>query len=358
MKNKTIVIATGGTGGHIYPGITLADALKDKGYDVSFIGNKSKMEATLVPNAGYAFYGITNQGLVGNPIIKILRILAQVFPTISSIKHLQKIKPSRVVVFGGYVSIPVGIAAGLCRIPLFLHEQNAMAGLANKVLAPLAKGIAVCYPTTLDQFKNKKTYLIGNPRGSLFKKHDDKESYFETFNLNPQLETVLIVMGSQGSETINSQLKQFVPMLSEDSFQVILVTGKKHYADFIEGLDIPSSCAIVEHIDQLRALSYVDLMVCRAGATTVSEVIAAGVPAIFVPSPYVANNHQLKNVEALLHAEAALLLEEKDFTPDALLTTIHQVLDDEELQGSLIVNLQTLATPNATDRMIEMIETS
>lgn len=358
MKNKTIVIATGGTGGHIYPGITLADALKDKGYDVSFIGNKSKMEASIVPQAGYAFYGITNQGLVGNPIVKMLRLLSQIFPTITSVKHLKMINPSRVVVFGGYVSIPVGIAAWLCRIPLYLHEQNAMAGLANKVLAPFAKGIAVCYPTTLNQFKNKNTYLIGNPRGSLFKQHDDKATYFSTLNLKPHIPTVLIVMGSQGSETINSQLKQFVPLLKDESFQVILVTGKKHYEDFIHDLDIPPSCVIVEHIDQLRALSYVDLIVCRAGATTVSEVIAAGVPAIFVPSPYVANNHQLKNVEALLQGEATLLLEEKNFTPASLLNLIHRVLDNEELKLSLSKNLLALATPNATKHMIEMIESS
>lgn len=358
MKNKSIVIATGGTGGHIYPGITLADALKDKGYDVSFIGNKAKMESTLIPKAGFPFYGISNQGLVGNPLVKIVRIISQVFPTIASIKHLVKIKPSRVVVFGGYVSIPVGIAAWICRIPLFLHEQNAMAGLANKVLAPLSKGIAVCYPTTIKQFSNKRTYLIGNPRGSLYKQYNDKEAFLNTLNLKPTIATVLIVMGSQGSETINSHLKSFVPLLKNESLQVILVTGKKHYKSFVNDLDMPNNCAILEHIDQLRALSYVDVMVTRAGATTVSEVIAAEVPAIFVPSPYVANNHQLKNVEALLEAKACLLLEEKDFTSSTLLRTIHSILDNDKTKKTLSENLKALATPDATNKLIEMIETS
>lgn len=358
MKNRSIVIATGGTGGHIYPGITLANALKEKGYKVSFIGNKNKMEASLVPQAGFSFYGITNQGLVGNPLVKVIRIISQIFPTIASIRYLRKIKPSRVVVFGGYVSIPVGLAAWLCRIPLYLHEQNSMAGLANKVLAPFAHGIAVCYSSTLSQFKNKNTVLIGNPRGSLFVKRDDKEVYFNEHHLNPHLQTVLIVMGSQGSETINNHLKTLVPMLRNESFQAILVTGSNHYQEFMNDLTIPKNCMIVEHIDQLRVLSYIDLIVCRAGATTVSEVIAAGVPAIFVPSPYVANNHQLVNVKALLDADAAILLEEKDFTPDSLLSAIRGVLNNEDTSKRLMNNITRLATPHATEALIEMIEAS
>jgi UDP-N-acetylglucosamine--N-acetylmuramyl-(pentapeptide) pyrophosphoryl-undecaprenol N-acetylglucosamine transferase len=358
MKNKSIIIATGGTGGHIYPGITLADALRAKGYDVSFVGNKTKMEATLVPKAGFAFYSITNQGLTGTPLIKIVRVLSQIFPTITSIKHLRKIKPSSVVVFGGYVSIPVGLAAWICRIPLFLHEQNSIAGLANKVLAPFAKGIAVSYPSTQSAFKNKNIQFIGNPRGSLFIKHDDKASYFELLNLKVDIPTVLIVMGSQGSETINAHLKLFVPLLANESFQVILVTGTKHYQDFVAGLVIPNNCIILEHVDQLRVLSYIDLIVARAGATTISEVIASKVPAIFVPSPYVANNHQLKNVEALLEVDAALLLEEKDFTSDSLIHVIHKILDNETRRKQLSHHLESLATPHATEKMIEMIETT
>lgn len=356
MKNKNIVIATGGTGGHIYPGIALADALVAKGYTVSFIGNKTKMEATLIPQANYSFYGIHNQGLTGNLVVRLIRIVSQIIPTLASISLLRSIRPSAVVVFGGYVSIPVGLAAWLMRIPLFLHEQNAMAGLANKVLAPLAKGIAVCYPSTVNAFKNNNVQVLGNPRGSLFVKRMDKQAYFASINLNPDVFTVLIVMGSQGSETINATLKETIPSLSDEPFQVILVTGNKHYGSFIKELTIPKNIVILEHVDQLRVLSYIDCIVARAGATTVSEVIAAQVPAIFVPSPYVANNHQLKNVEALIAENAALLLEEKDFDADSLVTMIHKVYDDRQLQKQLSYNLQALATPHASENFIKMIE--
>ncbi len=356
MKNKRVLIATGGTGGHIYPGITLADALIEHDNDVIFIGNEGNMEATLVPASGYRFYAIKNKGLTGNAFLKIWRLLSQVKPTFISVKLLKKIKPDRVIVFGGYVSIPVGFAAWLCGIPLILHEQNAIAGLANRVLAPFASAIAVSYRDTMTQFPKKKTYFTGNPRGSLFVKKHEKKRFIDDLGLDHDMSTILIVMGSLGSETINHQLRFFIPLLKESNYQVIIATGVKHFDDFKKGIDQHVNCAIVDRIDQLTALSYVDVIVCRAGATTVSEVIASLTPAIFVPSPYVVKNHQQKNIDPLLQAEAALLLSEDDFDATSLHQMIRKLLSDPQKIENIKNNLQAFQTPQAIDDMMALID--
>ncbi len=356
MKPLKITIATGGTGGHIYPALALASALKNKGHLISFIGNDNKMEATLVPHANFDFYPIKNRGFFGNPIQKIVAIFAQIPPMLKSMQLLKRLQSDRVVVFGGYVSIPVGLAAALKGIPLFLHEQNAIAGLANKVLEPFAKAIAVSYPHSIHDFKTSKTKFLGNPRGALFEKQTNKEAFYSTLGLDSIKETVLLVMGSQGSETINEILKQLVNDESIRNYQMIVVVGKKHYEGFMQDVRINKNVCVVDTINQLEALSYVNLIVCRAGATTVSEIIAAQVPAIFIPSPYVVKNHQFKNIEPLIKQDAAWLLQEKDCSKESLLASINQALNDNQQYLLKQKNMQFFQTPNALSDFIEMIE--
>lgn len=356
MKNKKTVIATGGTGGHIYPALTLADQLKVKTIDVAFIGNQNNMESTIVPAHGYDFYPIQNKGLTGSMLMKIWRMIAQIGPTIVCMRLLHKIKPDRVVVFGGYVSIPVGFAAFLSRIPLVLHEQNAIAGLANRVLAPFASKIAVSYFETVDQFPKKKVVLTGNPRGSIFKQYMEKESFLKDIGFKSDLPLVLIVMGSLGSETINEQLKAFVPMMNEGRFQVIIATGHKHYEDFTRNLQLNPFVHVTGQVNQIEALSYTDLVVCRGGATTVSEIIAAQMPAIFVPSPFVVKNHQYLNVKPLIDKDAGLLLLESDFTATTLYKKVVETLDHQVLLQAIKANLKTLTKVNAIDDLIDLIE--
>jgi UDP-N-acetylglucosamine--N-acetylmuramyl-(pentapeptide) pyrophosphoryl-undecaprenol N-acetylglucosamine transferase len=356
MKNKKTVIATGGTGGHIYPALTLADQLKAKNVDVVFIGNKNNMEATIVPAHGYDFYPIQNKGLTGSVVMKIWRMITQLGPTIVCMRLLRDIKPNRVVVFGGYVSIPVGFAAYLCRIPLVLHEQNAMAGFANRVLSLFASKIAVSYLETVDQFPKRKVVLTGNPRESVFKRYREKDSFLSEIGFKNDLPLVLIVMGSLGSETINEQLKAFVPMMNEGRFQVIITTGQQHYEDFSKNLQLNPFVHITGQVNQIEVLSYTDLIVCRGGATTVSEIIAAQIPAIFVPSPFVVKNHQYLNVKPLIDKNAGLLLLESDFSASTLYNKIVETLDNDELLQTISSNLKTLAKGNAIDDLIDLIE--
>lgn len=354
MKNQKIIIATGGTGGHIYPAITLAKALQNKGHDVSFIGNKDKMEATLIPQHGFAFYSIVNRGLVGNPIQKIMAIVAQIKPMFNSKKILKQLHADKVVVFGGYVSIPVGFAAVLSKIPLILHEQNAIPGLANKILAPFAKAIAVSYPHSVSDFKHKNVQFTGNPRGSLMPPETDREAFFNAYKLSSEKKTVLFVMGSQGSETVNEVLKQYATSSKEMNYQIILVTGKNHYKDFISTVSSNDQLAIVDHIAQTEALHYVDAIVCRGGATTVSEVIGANIPALFIPSPYVVKNHQYENIKPLLQKDAAMMIKEQELTVELLKEKI-DVLLSEKTSSTCKENMRIFATENACKDVLQLV---
>ncbi len=357
MKNNKIVIATGGTGGHIYPAIALAQQLKENQVEVSFIGNQQNMEATIVPKHGFAFYAIKNKGLNGSLLMKIWRMISQIGPTFVCMGLLRKVKPSRVIVFGGYVSIPVGLAAYFSRIPLILHEQNAIAGLANRVLAPFATKIAVSYDQTKNQFPIKKTVFTGNPRGTLFKQLTEKTLFLDKIGFTQDLPLVLIVMGSLGSETINEQLKALIPMTQKGKFQVLIATGIQHFEDFKQTVELNPYVYITGQVNQLEALSYTDLIVCRGGATTVSEIIASQMPAIFVPSPYVVKNHQFKNVEPLIEHEAGILLLEKDFKADVLYQLIIDTLNNDKLLQQIKSNLKPLMKVDAIDHIIDIIET-
>lgn len=355
MKQIKVCIVTGGTGGHIYPALSVADACKANNYPVTFIGNKANMEASIIPSAGYVFYGIKNRGFSGNLAKKVTALLSQLSAIVHSIILMLIIKPTVVVAFGGYVCVPVGIAAKITGVPLLLHEQNAVAGLANKILAPLASGIAVCYQQTKSQFSKKKTRLIGNPRAALVVK-TDKNQLLTSLGLKTDKSTVLIIMGSLGSETINQLLKETIPLAAHTDHQYILVTGKKHYETFVEDMPVFENVVVLDHIDQIATLSALDLIVCRAGATTVAEVIEANLPAIFIPSPYVLKNHQYENIKPLLNKDAALMIKENGLTGEVLIKQINQLLHDPQRINALKTNLRAFETNNAIIGMINWIK--
>ncbi len=356
MKKANIVMVTGGTGGHIYPAITLANALKAQNHTVTFIGNRHKMEAHIVPAAGFEFVGIKNRGLVGNPLQKLWILISQIKPTLQSIGILKQLKAERVIGFGGYVSIPVGLAAAWLKIPMYLHEQNAIAGLANTILQRFAKRVAVSYPESVSQFNPSKTVFIGNPRGGKVPTTMDKTAYFDSINLNPDRFTFLIVMGSQGSETINAILKASVSEFESKAYQAILVVGDQHYEAFKTGVKAPANVVVLSHVDQRALLVHVDAIMCRAGATTISEVIAANIPAAFIPSPYVVKNHQFKNIEPLLDAKAALYIKEQDFSMTSLFQTLDLLYEDKSLYGQIKTNMKPFQTPHVMEDFIELLD--
>lgn len=350
-----ICIVTGGSGGHIFPAITYADYLKNNTeHDVFFIGNDHKMESNIVPEAGYDFYSIHNQGLQGSVFDKIKALFSQFNAILQARKHLKKLKPDLVFSYGGYVSVPVGLAAKSLKIPLVVHEQNAYPGKANKMLAKTAKAIVTCYPETFNELETR--HYLGNPRASLSLETIDSRSEFERLGLK-DLPTVLLVMGSQGSLAMNPIFEELIKNFSSENYQIILSTGPLHIEAFKNKFpSLPENFILSGFVDQKALLPKLDLIVARAGASTIAEIQSFGVPSILIPSPHVAYNHQYFNAKSLFDHDACLMLLEKDLNGLELLNEINRVMKDKDLQAKLSKNVGLMAKPNAVSDIHGVIE--
>lgn len=348
-----IVMATGGTGGHIYPALSLADYLRDNyNSEVVFVGNSNKMEANIIPSKGYKFIGINAQGLTGNIVNKLMAFSKTYLASFNCVKILKEERADIVVGFGGYVSYPVALAAKRLKIPFILHEQNSIPGKANLMLAKHSEKIVVCYPEAFKSFPKDKTLLLGNPRSTDVLKVKENRELLTEIGLDKDKKTVLIVMGSLGSETIAEVVKQSLEQLQDKEYQLIFVTGEKVY-DKYQSLKF-SNVAVVPYIDQMAYLKSIDLIIARGGATTASEILAAGIASIIIPSPYVANNHQYINATYLKDNNAAIIIEEKDLTADILVETIDTILGSEVLEN-MKKNAIKLANLSAAEDISELI---
>ena len=351
-----VCMTAGGTGGHIFPAIALADACKAASMDVFFIGNKGKMEALEVPKAGYSIFLIENKGYRGNLIAKVKVLFGQFRAIGSAYKIIKKEKPDIIVAFGGYVTVPVVIAAKMQGIKVLLHEQNAIAGKANLFLSRFSDGIAVCYPQSLTQFKHSDIRLIGNPRATVAQLTKRNGKQIALMGLDESKKTALIVMGSQGSESVNEILKRFIVLAGDSKHQFIVATGRKHYAEFIENLTLPKNVVVVDFVDQVRLLSEIDLLIARGGATSAAEMLAKGVASIIIPSPYVPNNHQLHNALALSQQGASVCIEEKELTEKKLLDSANEILDNDQLRLEMVTAAKALGLPNALYEMVDWVK--
>lgn len=351
-----ICIVTGGSGGHIFPAITYADYVRDHTeHDVFFIGNDHKMESEIVPNANYEFFSIHNQGLQGSKLDKIKALFSQFSAISQAKKHLKREKPDLVFSFGGYVSVPVGIAAKLLKIPVVLHEQNAFPGKANKLLAKWSKAIVTCYPEAFSNQEN--VHYLGNPRASLISETIDSDSEYKRLELETDKKTVLIVMGSQGSMAMNPKFEELIEEFDEDDYQLVLACGPLHYDAFMnEFPQAKKNLKIIGFVDQKALLPRLDLIVARAGASTIAEIQSFAVPSILIPSPHVANNHQYYNAKSLEDHDACILLEEKDLNGLKLLEEINLLMEDENKRLELSENVKKMAKPDAVKDIHHLIE--
>lgn len=351
-----IAIVTGGTGGHIYPALSFAHLIQDQYPDaeILFIGNQERMESKIIPEAGFEFKGLSTKSITGNIVKKALRY-AQVFLVRKEANQiLKEFKPDWVLGFGGYVCVPVILEANKMRIATFLHEQNAIAGKANKYLASKVTGIIASYPKNLEDFPKNKTRLLGNPR-SYDVKVNDHPDILKSLNLDPKLKTVLFVMGSLGAESLFEVASSVLETLAKENVQSIFVTGQKHYDEFIAKNDETKFTKIVPYIDQVKAMQEVDLMVTRGGATTAAEIMVLGVASIIIPSPYVPNNHQFFNAKELFEAQGCEIIEEKDLNVFKLHTDIMNILLNDNYRLSLQTNAKKCAYPNAAEDMLNWI---
>ncbi|RZT91239.1 UDP-N-acetylglucosamine-N-acetylmuramylpentapeptide N-acetylglucosamine transferase [Ancylomarina subtilis] len=361
MSKIKIIVSGGGTGGHIYPAISIANALKAKQDDIEilFVGAEGKMEMEKVPAAGYKIVGLPIRGLQRNFSKENLKFFSRLFKSLRKAKKIIKeFKPNAVVGVGGYASGPLLHTANKMGIPSLIQEQNSYAGITNKLLAKKANKICVAYKGMDRFFPADKILFTGNPvRKDLAKLDDLRLEAQQFFNLDPNKKTLLVIGGSLGARTINHSIIENIEALRDETVQVIWQCGKFYHQEMKEKLSKANmdNIQLYDFVSRMDlAYACADLVISRAGAGTISELCLVRKACILVPSPNVSEDHQTKNAMALVNQDAALMIpdiESKERLVDESLLLLH----DESKLAKLRENIALLAKPNAADEIAEEI---
>ena len=360
---KKIILSGGGTGGHIYPAVSVAEALKRRfGDDVEilFVGAEGKMEMTLIPNLGYNIKGLKIVGLQRRFTWQNFALPYYLLRSLNQARRIIKeFKPDVVAGFGGYASAPIIFVAQMMGIPTIIQEQNSYAGLVNKIVGGRAKSICVAYDGMERFFDKEKIMLTGNPLRSAFgSKEIDRKAAYAHYGLEESMPTILVVGGSLGTRTLNNMMKSWIVTLGgEAPVQVVWQTGRFYEKEMREFFaHYPTkNIVLVPFIDRMDyAYEVADVVISRSGACTVSELCLAKKPTLFVPSPNVAEDHQTKNARALVDKEAAMMVSDAEAT-DCGISTALKMVADEALLAKLSCNIAKLATPDAAERVVDEI---
>lgn len=353
---KVIVVA-GGTGGHIYPALAIINKIKEeeKNSEFLYIGTADRMEKDLIPKMGIRFEGIPMKGLNRQNLLSNIEVYQMFREAVLKARRLiHEFQPDVVIGAGGYITAPVLYAAHKEKIPVLIHEQNSIPGLSNKFISRFADRICVSLPNSVHLFPRKKVVYTGNPRSEEILKVERKRKSLLGFDESKKL--VVVVMGSLGSTTMTKKIKELIPGFNNKNYQVLIITGKKYYDDY-KKLDISSNIKIVPFMDDLiQYLKDSDLIVSRAGASTIAEITAIGLPAILVPSPYVTNNHQYKNAKELEEAGACRIVSEKDFSKDSIISEIDYIFDHKEEYDEMVKNSKKLGIRDSSTRIYQEIK--
>ena len=360
---KRIILSGGGTGGHIYPAVSVAEALKKRfGEDVEilFVGAEGKMEMSLIPNLGYNIKGLKIVGLQRRLTMKNFALPYYLLRSLNQARRIIKeFKPDVVAGFGGYASAPIVFVAQTMGVPTVIQEQNSYAGLVNKIVGGRAKKVCVAYDGMERFFDKSKIVMTGNPLRSAFGSGDiDRKAAFAHYGLEDGKPTILVVGGSLGTRTLNNMMKSWILTLGgEAPVQVIWQTGRfyeKEMREFFSNYPT-KNISLVPFIDRMDyAYEIANVVISRSGACTVSELCLAKKPTLFVPSPNVAEDHQTKNAKALVDKGAAMMVRDVEATDRGIATTLKMV-GDEELLAKLSQNIAKLATPDAAERVADEI---
>lgn len=362
MKIEKAIISGGGTGGHIFPAIAIADELKRRNpnVDILFVGAVGKMEMTKVPEAGYKIEGLEIEGLkrklaLSNFILpfKIIKSL------LKARKIVKSFKPQVVVGVGGYASGPTLKAATMLKYPSIVQEQNSFPGKTNKILSKSVTKICVAYDGLERFFPADKIIQTGNPTRKDMVEIDGKSKEgFEFYGFDASKKTILIIGGSLGARTLNESVINYLGELIEKEVQVLWQCGKLYYAQLEEklnGKDL-KSVKMVQFIERMDlAYAIADVVISRAGAISVSELCLVKKPTILVPSPNVSEDHQTKNAMALVEKDAALMVKDIEAV-EKLIPQAIELLGDSKKQSELIQNIESLGKPNATSDIVDVLE--
>ena len=352
-----IIISGGGTGGHIFPAVAIANELRRRqpNAEILFVGANGRMEMTRVPEAGYKIVGLDIAGLQRRLTPQNLLFPVKVFRSVRKAgKLIEEFLPDAVVGVGGYASAPVLLAATSRSIPALIQEQNSYAGLVNKLLAKRVNKICVAYEGMEKFFPKDKIVLTGNPVRTEIAGGDRAEA-LRFFGLNPDKQTLLVIGGSLGARTLNLATAAALPKLREAGVQLLWQTGKLYYPEAQQQVasytdDKLYALEFIQRMDLAYAAA--DVVVSRAGALSVSELCLTGKASILVPSPNVAEDHQTKNALALMSKGAAVLITD-EHAPTRLYDETLRLLKDEERQQQLSLRVRELARPNATAQIVE-----
>ncbi len=353
-----IIFATGGTGGHLYPAIALCQYLEQHhdNVEVMFVGTLNRLESKVIPELGYEYKGINVLGLAGNPLKKARALIVFALSLRKTKKICQEFKPDLVIGFGGYVSASIVMSASRLGIKTMIHEQNSIIGLANKVLIKRVDKIVCCYDKAYEAFPKEKTYLYGNPRATAVVEQPKDLNIMKEYHLDMNKKTVLIVMGSLGSGSVNEILKDAIKAFGSKDYQVIFVTGKNGYDTMKESIEVPDNVDLVPYIEDMPSVLQVcDLVVTRAGATTLSELCALGKAMIIIPSPYVASNHQEYNAMELVSKNAAKMIKESELTSEKLVEMVDDILNHPLDQITLENNAKLCGKADSCQNIDQLI---
>ncbi len=351
-----VIVVAGGTGGHIYPALAIINKIKEKESkaEILYIGTTDRMEKDIVPKLGIKYIGIEMVGLNRKNILKNFDVFIKYNSAIKKAKKIIKeFKPDVVIGAGGYITVPVLWAAHCLKCKTVIHEQNSIPGISNKFLAKVVDLVCVSLPGSLKYFNKKKTVYTGNPRSeeiTLVNKMSKSELGFLASG-----KLVVVVMGSLGSTTMTKKIKQLIEKFDGKNYQVLIVTGKNYYDDY-KGINIPKNVKLVPFLDNfISLLKDTDLIISRAGASTIAEITAIGLPAILVPSPYVTHNHQYMNAKELADLGACTIVDEESFSSLTVISKIDEILNNADVYKKMKENCKKLGICDSATKIYDEI---
>jgi UDP-N-acetylglucosamine--N-acetylmuramyl-(pentapeptide) pyrophosphoryl-undecaprenol N-acetylglucosamine transferase len=361
QRHRRVIISGGGTGGHIFPAISIANALRriDQGIEILFVGAEGRMEMEKIPEAGYRIIGLPVAGLQRKLAISNLKVLFKLFKSLRLAKKvIKEFNPDVAVGVGGYASGPVLRKAGKLGIPTLIQEQNSYAGITNKLLAKRASTICVAYDGMNKYFPAEKIIKTGNPVRHGFENLEDlKDEALSFFKLRKEFPVILVLGGSLGAGSINKSLAGNIGRLRDSDCQWLWQTGKYYYENVnaLVSLSFTDNISVHDFIDRMDyAYAAADVIVSRAGAGTISELCLVGKPVILIPSPNVAEDHQTRNARALEDREAAKLIPDNR-AEKTLVTEAIKLIADKEKREMLSANILSMADKDADIRIAEEV---
>lgn len=362
-KQPRLIVSGGGTGGHIFPAIAIADAFKRRHPDaeILFVGAKGRMEMERVPKAGYPIEGLWISGFKRELSLDNLSFPFKLISSLCKARRiLKRFKPDAVVGVGGFASGPTMRKATSLGIPVIIQEQNSFPGVTNKIVAPKAARICVAYENMDRWFPKDKIVITGNPlRNNIISSDGNKSDAVKSFGLDPEKPVILLVGGSQGALGINRGISAKLQMFRDNDFQMIWQTGRFYIeqatreVDALGLADRVKPTVFIEKMDMAYAAA--DVVISRAGAMSISELSLVRKPVVFVPLPTAAEDHQTKNAQSLVNADAAVMVKNSE-TEEQLLPVVFNLLKDNEKMLAMSENIAKFAKPNAAEDIVDEID--